>query len=221
MEGIDGCGKSTFVEGLAAALRERGTDVVVTAEPTTTWLGDAVRRSWRESSGPAAEAYLFMADRAVHCIEIARQLEKGRTVICDRYQDSTLVYQGSSMAKSFPGGLKGAMDWLASIAPPGLLRPDVTFLLELAPESAMARMSGRASLTKFERLSYLKGVHAAYQELGKDGRFATLDAKFARGVVVSRAVSILDKLKRGKAPTVKPAAGTRRRGRPARGIARR
>ena len=194
MEGIDGCGKSTFVSALAEALRHDGHTVAVTREPTETWLGDAVRRSWEDKSGPYVEAYLFMADRVAHCEAIAKETATGITVISDRYHDSTLAYQGSAMAPSFPGGLAGALAWLRRASPPGILVPDVTFFLKLEPETSMKRMAGRPSRSKFERVAYLRRVHAAYIELSKERRFVILDSKMTTEKLVSHALIALAKL---------------------------
>jgi len=194
VEGIDGCGKSTFVKALAAALRRGGHDVVVTREPTGTWLGDAVRRSWDERSGPYIEALLFMADRSAHCEGISKELDKGRIVISDRYLDSTLAYQGSALARTFPGGLEGAMAWLRRASPPDVIVPDVTFFLKLEPATSMKRMAGRPSRSKFERLAYLRRVHAAYLELTKEKRFVTLDSMMPTEKLVSQAIDALKRM---------------------------
>jgi dTMP kinase len=190
VEGIDGCGKSTFAKGLADLFRKSGRKVVLTAEPTDTWLGDAVRKSWAQESGPVIEAYLFIADRVAHCASMERELAKGAIIISDRYHDSTLAYQGAALAER-SGGLREALAWLRSITPPGLLAPDITFYLDIDPKTAMERMSGRPSLSKFETLALLEGVRNAYAELGKDGRFATLDATKPPKKLVTEALSEL------------------------------
>lgn len=204
VEGIDGCGKSTFVRGLAATLRRGGHDVVVTREPTGTWLGDAVRRSWDERSGPYVEALLFMADRAAHCEGIAKEIAKGRIVISDRYLDSTLAYQGSALARSFPGGLTNALAWLRRASPPDILVPDVTFFLKLEPATSMKRMAGRPSRSKFERLAYLRRVHAAYLELSKDKRFVTLDSTMPTEKLVCQAIDALKRMSTSEKQAEKP-----------------
>ncbi|MFH0815442.1 MAG: dTMP kinase [Methanobacteriota archaeon] len=204
VEGIDGCGKSTFVKALAKALLNSNHKVVVTREPTGTWLGDAVRRSWDDRSGPYVEAYLFMADRVVHCTEIAKETARGRIVISDRYHDSTLAYQGSALAPTFPGGLGGALAWLKQASPPSILTPDVTFFLKLEPQTSMKRMAGRPSRTKFERLAYLRRVHAAYMELSKERRFVTLDSTNAIDNLVIQAIDSLERMKLLKATTKIP-----------------
>jgi dTMP kinase len=206
VEGIDGCGKSTFVKGLAAALRRGGHDVSVTREPTGTWLGDAVRKSWDERSGPYVEALLFMADRAAHCEGISKELGKGRIVISDRYLDSTLAYQGSALARTFPGELASALAWLRRASPPDILVPDATFFLKLEPTISMKRMAGRSSRSKFERLASLRRVHAAYLELSKEKRFITLDSTIPTEKLVSQALDALKRMVEPLKPTGKPLA---------------
>jgi len=187
VEGIDGCGKSTFVKGLAKALKSEGVGVAVTAEPTATWLGEAVRRSWNEGVSPYAEACLFMADRVEHCKEIAGLLEKESVVLCDRYNDSTLAYQGAALGRECEDGVGGAIDWLRRATPPDVLVPDLTFLLKLEPRLAMDRISGRNGLTKFEKLAFLREVDGAYGILARERRFVILDARKKPGALAAEA----------------------------------
>lgn len=195
IEGIDGSGKSTFAGGLARELRRSGRRVAVTAEPTDTWLGDAVRRSWELKCGPAVEAHLFMADRCAHSSEIEKMLTAGTTVLCDRYVDSTLAYQGPELARSIPGGFPEAVAWLAAASGPDILMPDVTFLLDLEPRMSMERMAARPTKSKFERLRYLKGVRQAYIELSGDPRFVILDASRPIEELVAAASQVVRGLK--------------------------
>jgi len=96
-EGADGSGKSTQAEALRAALAAEGRDVVLTREPGGTELGEAVRAVVLDGPvmGAWAEAALFAASRAEHVEEVIRPaLERGADVVCDRYVDSSLAYQG-------------------------------------------------------------------------------------------------------------------------------
>ena len=96
-EGIDGAGKTTIIRRIEPELRSRGYRVVITTEPTRTWLGDAVKRSYDDDIGPLAETFLFLADRARHTIQIREWLARGATVVSDRYADSTYAYQGARL----------------------------------------------------------------------------------------------------------------------------
>jgi len=98
LEGIEGCGKSTQAARIAAHLRGKGTEIVVTREPGGTEVTAQIRSLLadpRSNLDPSAELLLFMADRAQHVASvILPALDSGKTVICDRYSDSTMAYQG-------------------------------------------------------------------------------------------------------------------------------
>lgn len=152
LEGPDGAGKSTQALRLAESLRARGTDVCLTREPGGTALGEAVREvllapTNEVARSALADALLFNASRAQLVTQIVRPaLERGQTVICDRYTDSTLAYQG------YGGGLP--LDGLREIArrATGGLVPDLTILLDLPVAAGLARRrSGPlAGVTRFE-----------------------------------------------------------------------
>ena len=160
-EGIDGSGKSTQAERLAETLRAEGRDVVATREPGGTELGERMRDVLL--SGPAisgwAEAALFAAARAELVSQVIRPaLDRGADVICDRYLDSSLAYQG--IARGL--GVDRVLD--LNVPAIGGLLPDVTFLLLLDPEEAQRR---HGAPDRFERegASFLAEVDAAYREL--------------------------------------------------------
>jgi len=141
-EGGEGAGKSTQARLLADALRARGIDVLLTREPGGTPGAEAIRNLLLdppgEGWGPAAEALLFAAARADHVARAIRPaIEAGSWVISDRFVDSSRAYQGGG------GGLSDA-DVLAlhRIGSRGLL-PDLTLLIEIAPEAAAVRLARR------------------------------------------------------------------------------
>jgi dTMP kinase len=141
-EGGEGAGKSTQARLLADALEARGIEVVLTREPGGTEGAEAIRHLLLDPAGPGweprAEALLFAAARSDHVARlIAPALERGAWVICDRFVDSTRAYQGGG------GGLSDA-DILAlhAIGSGGLL-PDLTILLEAAPEEIATRLARR------------------------------------------------------------------------------
>ena len=183
-EGGEGCGKSTQVVRLAAALEARGLKVLLTREPGGTRLSELIRTLLKdEAEDPPvdrAELLLFLAARAqlVHNV-IAPALEAGTWVISDRFSDSTVAYQG--YGRGLPVDfVRQANDFACEG-----LRPDLTFLLDLDPETAERRMRGREAATntsadRIERAG--SGFHArlrrGFLELAAADapRFSVVDA---------------------------------------------
>jgi len=160
LEGIDGSGKSSVKKALPAKLNLN--NLVLTEEPTKSWLGDAVRRSHREKVNPFTEAFLFIADRAAHSDQIRDWLSRGNTVISDRYYHSTVAYQGAA--------LEGKVDfdpvpWLLSINRKVSVEPDIVFFFKVDPEIALSRLKDRDELSKFEQIGFLRKVTANYDRL--------------------------------------------------------
>lgn len=177
-EGIDGSGKSTQARFLAERLRADGLDVVLTREPGGTALGEAIRDLVLHGDhvAPWAEAALYAAARAQHVEEVIRPaLDHGMVVVCDRYLDSSAVYQGIGRGL----GLERVME--LNLTAVGGLVPDRTFLLRLSPAAALSRMG--ASLDRIEREgeTFLALVHDAYDALAARyaDRFVVLDGEQA------------------------------------------
>lgn len=138
LEGIEGSGKSTVIEILAESLRARGMEAVVTREPGGSGLGSALRRILLGADtgnlSPKAELFLFLADRAQHMEELIKPaLKRGAIVLCDRYSDSTLAYQGGG--RNFGMDELGLMCAFAS----DNLTPDLTLLLDLPVRAGLGR----------------------------------------------------------------------------------
>lgn len=166
-EGIEGTGKSTQVGLAAQRLAARGRAHVVTREPGGTPLGQTLRAFLLERhdrpAEPLVEALLMVADRAQHVATvIAPALAAGKVVLCDRFADATLAYQG--------GGSGVDPDLLARLnraATRGLV-PDLTVLLDLDPARAVERLAARAgALDRFESepAAFFVRVRRAYHEL--------------------------------------------------------
>lgn len=149
-EGPEGGGKSTQIRRLAAHLSDKSYDVVVTREPGGTPLGESVRElllGKRHSAMlPETEALLNSAARAQHVAEVIRPaLEQGKIVLCDRYLDSTLAYQGAGRGLNVNDLIK-----LQSFATHDLW-PDLTLLLDVPVETGMARRVGSGEpLNRFD-----------------------------------------------------------------------
>jgi dTMP kinase len=173
-EGLDGSGKSTQLQLLADRLVALGRDVVATREPGGTELGEQVRDLVLHGGhvAPWAEAALYAASRAQHVEEVIRPaLERGAVVLCDRYVDSSVAYQG--VARGL--GLERVLD-LNLVAVGGLL-PDLTFLLLVDPDVAASRMNAERDRLEREDAGFHARVEAGYRELAKQfpERIVTID----------------------------------------------
>ena len=173
-EGIDGSGKSTQAALLAAALRAEGREVVETREPGGTPLGERIRGLLLGDGEivPLAEAALFAAARAQLVADVIRPaLDRGVDVVCDRFVDSSLAYQG--LARGL--GLDAVLELNAPVL--GSLLPDRTFLLLVPPTEALARATGRPDRIGRGGLAFLERVDRAYRELAAThpARITTLD----------------------------------------------
>jgi dTMP kinase len=163
-EGLDGCGKSTQMELLAAALRERGYVVTVTREPGGTALGEAVRDVLLDpryhGMSARSEALLYAAARA-HLVErvIRPALEDGQVVLCDRYLDSSLAYQGHGR------GL-GVEDIVTlNVWATGCLFPDLTLLLDLSEAVRSTRLAEVPDRLEAENEAFHRRVGEGYRRL--------------------------------------------------------
>ena len=193
-EGGEGSGKSTQIPRLAARLRERGRDPLVTREPGGTPVAEGIRALLLDpglAPGAAAEALLMEAARADLVATVIRPaLEAGRVVLCDRYADSTLAYQGAGR------GLDGAMlrEW--NRAATGGLGPALTLLFDLDPAVGLSRRGDAAGVPNRldrEPLAFHARVRARYLELARaePGRFVVIDAARAPGLIEAEAWAAL------------------------------
>jgi dTMP kinase len=174
-EGLDGSGKSTQAELLRARLESEGEDVVVTREPGGTELGERIRDLVLHGGhvAPWAEALLYAASRAQHVAEvIGPALERGASVVCDRYVDSSVAYQGVGRGLGLDRVLELNLDAV------GGLLPDRTFLLLLDPAAAPARLTRDHDRLEREGGDFRVRVDTGYRELAArfPERIVTLDA---------------------------------------------
>ena len=200
LEGPEGSGKTTAARHLAVWLRERGIGTVLTKEPGGTPLGEEVRRLVLHERGvsddldPRADALLYAAGRAQHVARVIRPaLDRGEWVVCARYIDSSLAYQGAGY-----GNDGDEMRRLQDFATGGL-RPDLTILLDVPVEVGLERTRRRTQWNRFEdteELAFFDRVRSAYLALAAedparfeivDGSGSVADADAAiRRVVIER-----------------------------------
>jgi dTMP kinase len=175
LEGPEGAGKTTQSRLLAQWLRDRGREVLLTREPGGTPLGQEIRPLLLHQAGmtPQAEFLLYSADRAEHWFTVIQPaLARGAVVICDRWLDSSLAYQG------YGRGLN--LGWLLSVSDGFLLgqRPHRTFVFDLPPQEGLARFSGRDRL-EAEPLEFHQRVRQGFLQLAQTApdRYRVLDAR--------------------------------------------
>jgi dTMP kinase len=186
-EGVEGAGKGTQIRLAREFLESQGYDVLVTREPGGTALGERLRGALltgeEESIDARAEALLFAASRAQHVSHVIRPaLEEGKFVLCDRYLDSSLAYQGAGR------GL-GEQDVLSLNvwATQGLF-PDLAILLNMEPDKSLARVEGEPDRIESEDQSFHSRVADAFLKIAEDHpeRFVVVNADATPEVVHER-----------------------------------
>ena len=180
-EGGEGCGKSTQIAALKARLEAMGKTVEQTREPGGTALGESIRSLLQhdeagQGMSPEAELLLFAASRAQHVRErIAPAIAKGQIVLCDRFLDSTTVYQG--VARAIDSKQVDTINQFAI----GETKPDLTILIDLPPEIGLARVHARSDgqLDRMEKeaIEFFQAVRQGYLDLAAEEpkRFVLLD----------------------------------------------
>jgi dTMP kinase len=173
-EGLDGSGKTTQALLLGAHLQAAGIEVVQTREPGGTPLGEEIRTLVLHGGdvAPWAEAALYAAARAQHVEQLIRPaLDRGATVLCDRYVDSSVAYQGVGRGL----GLERVLE--LNLAAVGGLMPDCTILLEVGLGEAASRMEGALDRIEREGEEFRARVAAGFRELAArfPERYVTVD----------------------------------------------
>jgi dTMP kinase len=175
LEGIEGSGKTTQLQQIGGYFENRGHSCVLTREPGGTGLGEKIRAILLDPASselvPTAELLLYMADRSQHINTLIKpSLAEGKVVLCDRYFDATIVYQG--IARGIDTRLICDLHRIIF----NDLKPDITFLLDLAPKIGLARAwkqlengtrVGIESRFEEETLSFHEKVRAGYLELAR------------------------------------------------------
>jgi len=171
-EGIDGSGKSTISKIVYEQLQLKGYDVVLTYEPTDTWIGKQVQKCIETNANPFITALIFTADRFEHVKQIQKWLDENKIVLCDRYAESTYAYQGAQLQKI----IKNPIKWLKELAKNRLPVPDRTFIFVIEPKLSIKRIQNRNNLIPFEKVSFLEKVHDNYLKLAIGKQYMKIDA---------------------------------------------
>lgn len=173
LEGGEGSGKSTQVPRLARRLRESGRDVVVTFEPGATVRGAELRRFLLDNEDPLdprAEMLVMAADRAQHVADVVRPaLARGADVVSDRFEPSTLAYQGSARGLGVEE-VERVSRWAS-----GGMQPDLVIVLDVPDEVADARVPSSRDRVEAAGTGFHAAVRAAYRELAPGRGWVVLD----------------------------------------------
>ncbi len=185
-EGIEGSGKSTQIALLAEHLAAGGKDVTLTREPGGTKIGDQVRKILLDPANkgltPRAELVLYAAARAQHLEELVRPaLGRGAIVLCDRFSDATLAYQGHGR------GLDAAMIRELDRTATAGLKPDLTILLDIDVAAGLARARGRNSSRGLETEARFENEALAFHERVRQGYLVLAQAEPGRIRVINAA----------------------------------
>lgn len=191
-EGIDGAGKSTHIEALTARLRQAGHEVVCTREPGGTPLAEKMRELVLHSPMDAlTEALLVFAARRDHIQQvIAPALDKGDTVLCDRFTDATFAYQGAG--RGFDVDMLTTLEaWVQQG-----LQPALTFWFDLPAELAAERRAAARSPDRFEQLdlAFFNRVRQGYEARMKQApqRFVRINSAQSRELVWAQIVAQME-----------------------------
>lgn len=196
IEGCEGVGKTTLIEGLKKYFSATGTAAVFTREPGGTAVAEKIRALILDAANtettPVTELLLYAAARAQHTEElIIPALKAGKVVVCDRYSDSTLAYQGYARGLS-----KSLCRTLNSIAERGV-KIDLTVFLDLSPEKGFLRKGGADQSDRLEKedLLFHRRVYQGFCDIARSDteRVVAVDASLTREEVLD---SVINEMKR-------------------------
>lgn len=192
-EGIEAAGKSTLIAALASHLSTAGEAVLVTREPGGTSLGDSLRALFLDPAiriDPVAEVMLLNAARAQLVNDVIEPaLRAGTTVLCDRFFDATIAYQG------FGRGLDVEMLLDVCLVATRRIAPDLTFLVDIPVELSLERVRARGSRDRLEReeIAFHERVRDGYHALAnRFPRMVVLDGTEPEDALAAQALAILD-----------------------------
>lgn len=180
-EGCDGCGKTTAIKMVGEKLDKANIEHILSREPGGSKIAEQIRHIILDKNNkeedPRTEALLYAASRRQHLVDVIEPaLKEGKLVICDRYLDSSLAYQGHARGI----GIDEVMNINAFAIDKTM--PDLTFFLDLTPEEGLARIKGRERASDRldnEKLAFHNKVYEGYQIINKKykDRIVTIDAR--------------------------------------------
>lgn len=191
-EGADGCGKTTQQMLAADYLESKGYEVLITREPGAKGLGEDIRKILLDYKGPVSErceSLLFLADRAQHVDNmILPAIENGQIVLCDRYTDSTVAYQGYGRQQNLER-IKKLNDFATNV-----LKPDLTFVFDIDVETSMQRVGKEKDRMESEGKEFHNRVRNGYLKLAEEepNRIKVLDAAKSIDEIHEEVVNILE-----------------------------
>lgn len=192
-EGGEGAGKTTLIGRIYDEFKRRGHEVLLTRAPGGTMTGELIRHLLlhhdEQDVSMRTELFLFLADRAQHVEQVIRPaLEKNIVVLCDRFNDSTVAYQGG--ARGFDPAFIRNLCLFATQN----LEPDLTLYLDIDPEEGLSRVHRTKDRIEKENLLFHQKIRSAYLEIAKKDpkRFHTLDASKSPENVFLQAAALLE-----------------------------
>ncbi|HBM75598.1 MAG TPA: dTMP kinase [Clostridiaceae bacterium] len=194
IEGSDGSGKSTQIKLMKEYFASKGFEVVESREPGGTRIGEKVRNIILDNENvemsPVTEALLYAASRAQHVTEVIRPcLKQGKVIICDRYIDSSIAYQGVGRGLGID-----VVSKINSVAIQGIM-PDLTVFFDIDPEVALNRKieDGKADRLELEKLEFHKKVYKGYKQIAStNSRIKIIDASRSVMEIHKDVVNIID-----------------------------
>lgn len=199
-EGGEGSGKTTVVNGLTERLIKDGYEIIITREPGGCPVSEKIRGFILENDTmhPLTEAALYAASRKQHCVEVIEPaLNKGAIILCDRYVHSNMVYQGYVYK-----GKEGIDEILQLNRDMNVCMPDITFFLDVLPETGLRRIekNGR-EINRFDLkgLKFHNKVYDGYKYMQKNNMFYSIDAskKNYEDVIDDAYNQLIELLKKG------------------------
>lgn len=196
IEGIDGAGKTTVIEGTEDidGLRSKMPNAEFTTEPNNdTWLGEVVRKAISRDEpnvSPTSVFFLFLAEHANHVDEFVKpSLEKDKTVICDRYIDSRYAYQSYELENEIEGD---TLKWIRNVQEQKWTKiPDTTILLDISVDTAMERLDGDEIFENREKLEHFRETYLKLAQEQPD-RYFVVNAEKNPKEVIDKCVEIIE-----------------------------